>query len=117
MLNDVPCVPEGHCKWRFRRHLAQDGTRQLIFGAATCFGRDIQAEFSAYVRLRHHEVGTRTGRAGDSTTLGVLLTPRHDGYRAWDTTMVRTHGESDLTEEEPSTFGNLWNLGGSRDEG
>lgn len=30
--------------------------------------------------------------------------------------MVRTHGESDLTEEEPSTFGNLWNLGGSRDE-
>lgn len=30
--------------------------------------------------------------------------------------MVRTHGESDLTEEELSTFGNLWNLGGSHDE-
>lgn len=116
MLDDVPRVPEGHCKWRFRRHLTQDGSRQLIFGSVTRFDRDIRAAFSAYVRLHHHEVGTRTGRAAESTTLGVLLTPRHDGHRAWDTAMVRTHGESDLTEKELAASRRLWNRGGDRDE-
>ncbi|MFJ6712856.1 hypothetical protein ACIQOF_17965 [Streptomyces sp. NPDC091265] len=109
MLDDVRHIREGGCKWRFRRHLTHDGARQLIFGAATRFGPDIQAAFSAYVQLRHHEVGTRSGLAEVSTTLGVLLTPRHDGYRAWDTTMVRTHGQSHRTEVELKTFADLWN--------
>lgn len=88
MLDDVPHVPDGHCKWRFRRHLNDDGMRQLIFGGATRFAPDIQGSFSAYVQLRHHEVTERTGGAEEASTLGVLLTPRHDGYRPWDTSCV-----------------------------
>ncbi|MFI5657941.1 hypothetical protein [Streptomyces sp. NPDC051684] len=109
MLDDVPHVPDGHCKWRFRRQVDDDGLRQLIFGAATRFAPEIQASFSAYVQLRHHEVQQRIGAAEETATLGVLLTPRHDGYRLWDTTMVRTHGLSQLTAEELQVYGDLWN--------
>ncbi|MGN5631043.1 hypothetical protein [Streptomyces sp. AC154] len=60
MLRDVPEVPEEHCKWRFRRMLHEDDTRQLIFGAATLLDSRVKAAFQAYVLLRHHEVTTRT---------------------------------------------------------
>lgn len=79
MLRDVPEVPEEHCEWRFRRMLDADGTRQLIVGAATRFDRDVQAAFTAYVQLRHHEGTTRTGRTEESPALGVLLTPATTG--------------------------------------
>ncbi|MGX1115842.1 hypothetical protein RKD37_001205 [Streptomyces ambofaciens] len=109
MLRDVPEVPEEHCKWRFRRLLEEDGTRQLIVGAATSFDPIIEAAFSAYVQLRHHEVTARTGRAEESSTLGVLLTPRRDGVRPWDTSAVRVHGDLDLSEEEIQVYSEEWN--------
>ncbi|NUH41280.1 hypothetical protein HUF15_31845 [Streptomyces samsunensis] len=109
MLRDVPHVPDEHCKWRFRRMLEEDGTRQLIVGAATRFDPVIRASFSAYVQLRHHEVTSRTGRAAESSTLGVLLTPRHDGRRPWDTSTVRVHGDLELSEEELRVYDEGWN--------
>ncbi|MFB8087193.1 hypothetical protein [Streptomyces sp. NPDC055992] len=109
MLRDVPHVPDEHCKWRFRRMLDQDGTRQLIVGAATRFDSVIQASFSANVQLRHHEVSSRTGRTEASSTLGVLLTPRHDGKRPWDTSTVRVHGDLELSEEELRVYSKGWN--------
>ncbi|MEV0694124.1 hypothetical protein [Streptomyces sp. NPDC050388] len=109
MLRDVPQVPDEHCKWRFRRMLDEDGTRQLIVGAATRFDPVIQAGFSAYVQLRHHEVTSRTGRTEESSTLGVLLTPRHDGRRPWDTSTVRVHGDLELSEEELRVYSEGWN--------
>ncbi|MFH9728432.1 hypothetical protein ACH4M4_36610 [Streptomyces sp. NPDC017254] len=108
MLRDVPYVPDEHCKWRFRRLLHEDGTRQLIVGAATRFDRDVQAAFSAYVQLRHHEVTSRTARTDESSTLGVLLTPRRDG-RPWDTTTVRVHGDLELPAEDLQIYSEAWN--------
>ncbi|MGX1676024.1 hypothetical protein [Streptomyces sp. NPDC055400] len=109
MLDDVAQVPEGDVKWRFRRQLDADATRQTLFSCATRFGEDVQASFASYVMLRHHEVAERTGRPDDLATLGVLLTPNYDGSRPWDTTMIRTHGPSGLTAEEVRDFGQLWN--------
>ncbi|MFD9475200.1 hypothetical protein [Streptomyces nojiriensis] len=109
MLRDVPEVPAGHCKWRFRRMLDADGTRQLIVGAATRFDRDVQAAFTAYVQLRHHEVTNRTGRTKESSALGVLLTPRHDGRRPWDTSTVRVHGDLELPPEDLQIYSEVWN--------
>ncbi|MEV5921994.1 hypothetical protein AB0N42_30525 [Streptomyces pseudogriseolus] len=109
MLRDVPQVPDEHCKWRFRRMLDEDGTRQLIVGAATRFDPVVQASFSAYVQLRHHEVTSRTGRTEDSSTLGVLLTPRRDGKRPWDTSTVRVHGDLELSEGELQVYSEAWN--------
>ncbi|MBT2610026.1 hypothetical protein J7I97_17555 [Streptomyces sp. ISL-87] len=109
MLRDVPEVPEDHCKWRFRRLLDADGTRQLIVGAATRFDRDVQAAFTAYVQLRHHEVTSRTGRTEESSALGVLLTPRRDRHRPWDTTTVRVHGDLELPPEDLQVYSEAWN--------
>ncbi|MFB7311872.1 hypothetical protein [Streptomyces sp. NPDC056192] len=109
MLSDVPDAPDEHVKWRFRRKLDEDGSRQLIVGAATRFGRDVQGSFSAYVQLRHHEVTSRTGRAEESSTLGVLITPRYDGVRPWDTSTVRVHGDLHLSEEELRVYSEGWN--------
>lgn len=109
MLRDVPEVPDEHCKWRFRRLLEEDGARQLIVGAATRFDPIVLASFSAYVQLRHHEVTARTGMAEESSTLGVLLTPRHDGVRPWDTNVVRVHGDLDLSDEEIQVYSEAWN--------
>ncbi|MFD9053542.1 hypothetical protein [Streptomyces zaomyceticus] len=109
MLHDVPRVPAQQAKWRFRRQLDASGTRQLIVGAATRFDDDIRAAFTAFVQLRHHEVTSRTGRAEESSALGILLTPRHDELRPWDTSTVRVHGELDLPEEDLRTYRALWN--------
>ncbi|MER5809066.1 hypothetical protein ABT143_12850 [Streptomyces sp. NPDC002033] len=109
MLRDVPNVPEGHYKWRFRRLLHTNSSRQLIVGAATRFDPTIQAAFTTYVELRQHEVTERTGLAEESSTLGVLLTPRAAGHRPWDTSTVRVDGVLDLAPEDLQLYSNLWN--------
>lgn len=109
MLRDVPEVPEEHCKWRFRRMLHEDDTRQLIFGAATLLNSRVKAAFQAYVLLRHHEVTTRTGLAEQTATLGVLLTPRRGGNSPWDTTSIRVEGHLDLPDDEVQLYRQAWN--------
>ncbi|MFJ5875045.1 hypothetical protein ACIQD1_10005 [Streptomyces sp. NPDC093088] len=115
MLEDVPDVPDEQVKWRFRRLLDGSGTRQLIMGAATRFGRNVQGAFTAYVQLRHHEVTSRTGRVEESSALGILLTPRYDGVRAWDTSTVHVHGDLGLSEEELQVYRDGWNRPSDRD--
>ncbi|MEV8628597.1 hypothetical protein [Streptomyces sp. NPDC051079] len=109
MLDDVPHVPDEQAKWRFRRQLDEDGSRQLIVGAATRFDDDIRTAFTAFVQLRHHEVTARTGKAEQSSALGVLLTPRYDGLRPWDTSTVRVHGDLMLSDEDLRFCRELWN--------
>ncbi|WP_157841250.1 hypothetical protein [Streptomyces sp. NTK 937] len=113
MLDDVAQVPEGHVKWRSRRQLHEETGeyRQMLFTCATRFGKDVEASFGSYVMLRHHEVGERTGRPDALSSLGVMLTPNHDGQRPWDTTLIRVQGPSGLTPDELREFDQLWNHG------
>ncbi|MEU0804178.1 hypothetical protein [Streptomyces sp. NPDC005970] len=41
--------------------------------------------------------------------MGVLLTPRTDGYRDWNTTVVAVSGDPALTDEELLTYQSLFN--------
>jgi hypothetical protein len=109
MLDDVTEVPDDHLKWRFRRQLNADGTRQTVYACATRFDEHIRDAFGSYVELRHHEVAERTGRGEELLTVGVMLTPNYSGKRPWDTTMLRVFGASQLTEEEVAQFSELWN--------
>ncbi|MFI0978227.1 hypothetical protein ACH4SP_14680 [Streptomyces sp. NPDC021093] len=110
MLRDVPRVPEEHCKWRFRRLVDAEGTRQVIVGAASRFDSVVQAAFSAYVQLRHVEVCEHTRKAEHTSTLGVLLTPRRrDRRRLWDTTTSYTSGELDISPEDLQLYRDTWN--------
>lgn len=41
-------------------------------------------------------------------SVGVLLTPRHDGYRPWDTTLVATRGDQGLDPRSRDALELLW---------
>ena len=42
-------------------------------------------------------------------TVAVLLTPRHDEYRAWDTTLIATCDDTSLDDNERERLSALWN--------
>jgi hypothetical protein len=73
----------------------------------TRFDSGTQSVFASYVMLRHHEVAARIDRPDELATVEVLLTPTHSG-RPWNTTMIRTHGPSNLRPEEVTEFDRLW---------
>lgn len=95
--------------WHLRRVFGGLGATQLGFGACSQFNDLIQAAFSAWVQLRHHEFTERLS-AGSATpvTVGVLLTPRGDGHRPWDTTMSAVAGRIALPAEELAAFVEVW---------
>ncbi|MFJ9720420.1 hypothetical protein ACIRPQ_31535 [Streptomyces sp. NPDC101213] len=67
----------------------------------------------SYVLPRHDEPHQQTGLADRTATLGALLTPRTDGTRPWDTTLLRTQGDNRLTPEEVKRCPALWNPQGA----
>lgn len=109
MLNDVASVDASETKWRFRRFRFPPPEPQLGFGACSRFSEFHMEAFRQWVTLRHHEFGADLGTYEGVATVGVLLTPRHDGLRPWDTTMVRAEGDFELTDEELRGLEELWN--------
>jgi len=110
MPDDVTQVSEESTRWRFRWQLNADATRQTVYACATRFDKQIQAICGSYVQLRHHEVAERISRPDGLVTVGVVLTPSRSGGRPWDTTMIRVHGPSTLTEGEAAEFAKMWNV-------
>lgn len=82
-----------------RTFLAGPDWDQLGFAVYSALTDHTRAAFSAWFQLRHHERGE----------VGVLLTPRTDGYRDWDTTVVAVSGNLALTDEELRTYQDLFN--------
>jgi hypothetical protein len=95
--------------WHLRRIFGGLGTTQLGFGVCSKFNEEIQEAFSMWVQLRHHEFTQRlAGEREDPVTVGVLLTPRSDGDRLWDTTMVSVSGRIGLTHERLAACVEFW---------
>jgi hypothetical protein len=46
----------------------------------------------------------------------VLLTPRSDGYREWDTTVVAVSSNPELTDDELRTYQDLFRTPSGRQE-
>lgn len=109
MLNDVAGVDASETKWRFRLFRFAPPEPQLGFGACSRFSELHMEAFRQWVTLRHHEFGADLGTYEGVATVGVLLTPRHDGLRPWDTTMVRAEGDFELTDEELRGLEDVWN--------
>lgn len=106
-------VPEGTTEWRQRRVAGQpEGGRtvQLAFGVcSTGHSTMIQDVFSWWVQLRHHEMYEVVAADGGTlTTVGVLLTPRHDSARPWDTTMIATSDDLGLDAEHIAAYRQMW---------
>jgi hypothetical protein len=103
---------EGGAEWRLRRVVSPSGatgTVQLGFGVCSAEHDEVvQAVFLAWVQLRHHEVFEVIEEGDSLTTVGVVLTPRTDGTRPWDTTMAAATGDLGLTEDEIDRFREAW---------
>jgi len=99
--------PEG-VFWKMRTFRATAGEPQLGFAVCSKFTELTRQAFISWLLLRHHErrdLHTST----DAVSIGVLLTPRGDGLRDWDTTMAAVTGELGLSEEELHRSRALWN--------
>ena len=113
-LREVADTPSSIVTWRFRSHIWPDRP-YLLFGAAPRHSELIQQAFGTYVRLRHQQhLEILPERAG-MLTVGVVLTPRGDGSRPWDTTVVATKTDQRLDDDERAALEGLWGrLGESR---
>jgi hypothetical protein len=112
-LEEAASVPEDGSQWRFRRPVGGRGKAHLGFGVCSqqfkAYSEDPMHHdvFGWWVQLRHHELQQITGDP-DLTTVGVVLSPRDDGERLFDTTMAAVTGDLNPTDEKLSGFREFW---------
>jgi hypothetical protein len=95
--------------WQLRTVAGEGGRTHLGFGACSRQAtEEIRTAFSWWVQLRHHDIVSATGSPDAVTTVAVLITPRTDGRRAWDTTMTAVAGDLQFTPEELATLRSVW---------
>lgn len=92
----------------FRRLLFDDETVQLGFAVGACPPDEGPPTIRSWVDLRHVQVSTP--ERPELLTVGVLLTPRHDGKRDWDTHMAAVRGQIELDPELRTAYEDAWPL-------
>ena len=105
-------VADGKTTWQHRLVVQDGGTLHLFFSVGSHMTETHRDVYQGWVLLRRHEFIELTGTEGSSTppwTVAVLLTPRHDGIRAWDTTMIATCEDALLDRDELERLSALWN--------
>lgn len=112
-LSEVAEVPDPAVKWRFRLH-TWPGRPFIVFAAASRHNTHVQTGFVGYISLRHQEFIELMPERSDVMTVGVLLTPRHDGLRPWDTTMVATTGDQGIESTDRALLESAWGKLGER---
>ena len=106
-LNQVQLAPPEAVWWRFR-HYVHFGRVHLVVGV-TNQNREVMREaFGHLVRLRHIERGERSAAQAELMTVGVLLQPRTDGRRPWDTTAGMVEGVLPHEPEWREAAERLW---------
>jgi hypothetical protein len=111
-LADARDAPEQKTMWRLRTFKSELGQPQLGFGVCSRLDDLTSNAFRAWALLRHHERAERPEQLADSLSLGVLLTPRRDGLRDWDTTLFAVEGDPGLSIEQLESWRRVWNSTG-----
>lgn len=111
-LHDRAIAEDDETKWWLRR--LTDSHRMLIFGTATRHNALVQEAFGGYVSLRHQQHIELIPEQRETVTVGVLLTPRFDGWRPWDTTVAATKGDQHLDPEHREALERVWGSYASR---
>lgn len=94
--------------WKLRRILGSRDTMHLAFGVCSRFSPEHRDLFAAWVQLRHHDHLLSRRDSSDFMTIGVLLSPRRDGVRAFDTTMYAVRGELGFSDIEIEAMREAW---------
>jgi hypothetical protein len=110
-LDEIADVPASEVRWRFRRlqgELSHGRFIHLGFGVCSTLVPNHQEVFGSWVQLRHHDLQEVIGDSDTLMTVGVLLTPRRDGRRQWDTTMSAVSGPINLTSRHLALYRKTW---------
>lgn len=106
-LDQVQLAPPEAVWWRFRHYL-YFGRVHLIVGVTNQNQEVMREAFGHLVRLRHVERGERSSVEAELMTVGVLLHPRSDGLRPWDTTAGMVEGVLELEPGWRDAAQRLW---------
>ncbi len=113
-MGEVAAVPDPGQTWRFR-NISWPDRPYLLFGATTRFSQAVQNTFGDYLALRHQQKLELMPERAEVLSVGVLLTPRHDGYRPWDTTTAATKGDQRLDAKSREALELMWGPLGATD--
>jgi hypothetical protein len=110
-MSKAPRVDIGTTRWDFRRYLLGETDLHLAYAVCNHFTDRHRYAFKLWGMLRHHEWITHLepDRRSDATTVTVMLTPRYDKVRPWDTTLFAHFGERPLDDDELESMRSLWN--------
>lgn len=108
-LDDASTTP-GTTMWRFRRVMLEGGGLHLAFGTCSTFSELHKEAFRRYAMIRHHDIWTASQRDGpdEVLTIAVLLTPRYESKRMWDTTLYGIQGDLGLSPGDLEMIRKLW---------
>jgi hypothetical protein len=110
-LGRTSAVSRGTAHWDLRRYLL--GTAYLHLGYVVCnqFTELHKEAFRRWTMLRHHEWTSALDQSnrGEAVTVAVMLTPRHDAIRPWDTTVFAILGDQELEAGDVAILEQLWN--------
>ena len=100
-------APQGSTAMLFRRFAADASEPNLIFGACNTLTSAVAETFTNYVLVRHSdrcdELGTQ-----EIDTVGILLTPRSDGPRPWDSNMCSMRRGVVIDREQVESYRQFW---------
>lgn len=94
-------------KAQARTILPAHGEPWLGFMVTNRYDEIIRNGVESWVMLRHSQRRDVTDWTS-ALTVGVLLTPRRDGYRPWDTTIIGVKGEATLDPEVEASALAAW---------
>lgn len=114
LLRDTSSVSLEATRFDLRRYVFGESDLQLGFGVCNKFSDHHREAFRRWVMLRHYEwTATLPENERESIwTVAMLLTPRHDGLRPWDTTVCAIHGVLELNADDLEALDQLWNKPG-----
>ncbi|MGI8722799.1 MAG: hypothetical protein ACR2JG_11290 [Geodermatophilaceae bacterium] len=110
-LDAARTVDAGTTSWQHRLVIQDADALQLFFSVGSHMTETHREVYKGWVLLRRHEFIELTAiEAADLPwTVAVLLTPRLDGYHAWDTTLIATCDDTNLDDDERARLTAIWN--------
>jgi hypothetical protein len=114
-IEEARAVPDETLGWHFR-NISYTGRPYLLFGVCSKpYTENLGDTYRDYVSLRHQQHLDLDPARIDMMTVGILMTPRLDGFRSWDTTMMAMRGSMGFGPKTRHALELLWGpLGTSR---
>jgi hypothetical protein len=98
----------GTIRWKSRIFRSNgESVYQVSFAVCSEHSDKITTAFRAWVFLRHSE-RVKYESIEFARSVAILLTPRRDSLRPWDTTLLAVEGDLDLSEEELEEYEAFW---------